>query len=149
MPETRKISLFELKPALFAPYGRILEPQQGEAPEVTEPGIFDFYVPFKVQSRGWQMGYLVNITKSIDKLERHPNTPEVFSPISGETVLVVTNNPEELSSIMAFLLSKPIVFNRGVWHGVITLSERSEVLIVENPDVIDEFHELPFRLEVE
>jgi ureidoglycolate hydrolase len=149
MAETRKIPLSELKPALFKPYGRILEPQDGESPEVSEPGIFDFYVPFKVQSAGWQMGYLVNLTKSIDKLERHPNTPEVFSPLSGETVLITSNNPQGQSSLMAFLLSKPIVFNPGVWHGVITLSEKSEVLIVENPDVIDEFYELPFRLEVE
>ncbi len=46
---------------------------------------------------------------------------------------------------MGFALSKPIVFNCGVWHGVISLSERSHVLIVENLDVIDEFYELPFR----
>lgn len=149
MVEKKKISISELKQYLFAPYGRILVPKQGETPEVTEPGIFDFYVPFRVQSKGWQMGYLLNITKSIDKLERHPNTPEVFSPISGETVLVATNNPADPSSIMGFLLTKPIVFNPGVWHGVITLSEKSEVLIVENPDVIDEFQELPFRLVVE
>ncbi|MGQ9615383.1 MAG: ureidoglycolate lyase [Spirochaetota bacterium] len=149
MVEKKKISISELKQDLFAPYGRILEPKQGETPEVTEQGIFDFYVPFRVKSKGWQMGYLLNITKSIDKLERHPNTPEVFSPISGETVLVATNTPKDPSSIMGFLLTKPIVFNLGVWHGVITLSEKSEILIVENPDVVDEFYELPFRLMVE
>jgi len=148
MTETKKISISELKPALFEPYGRILEPQEGEQPEVTQSGMFDFYVPFSVSSQGWQMGYLVNFTKSIDRLERHPNTPEVFSPLSGETVLVVSENPEDHSSIVGFPLTKPIVFDSGVWHGVITLSEKSEVLIVENPDVIDEFFELPFRLEV-
>lgn len=146
MAKTKKISLSGLEPALFEPYGRILEPQEGEVPEVTEPRMFDFYVPFSVSSQGWQMGYLVNMTKSIDRLERHPNTPEVFSPLSGKTVLVVSKNPEDPSSIVGFTLSKPIVFNCGVWHGVITLSEKSEVLIVENPDVIDEFYELPFRL---
>lgn len=146
MAKTKKISLSGLEPAIFEPYGRILEPQEGEVPEVTEPGMFDFYVPFSVSSQGWQMGYLVNMTKSLDRLERHPNTPEVFSPLSGKTVLVVSKNPEYPSSIVGFTLSKPIVFNYGVWHGVITLSEKSEVLIVENPDVIDEFYELPFRL---
>lgn len=148
MAETKKISLSELEPALFEPYGRILEPQEREVPEVTEPGMFDFYVPFSVQSQGWQMGYLVNMTKSIDKLERHPNTPEVFSPLSGKTVLVVSENPKDPATIVGFKLSKPIVFNCGVWHGVITLSEKSDVLIVENLDVIDEFYELPFRLTV-
>ena len=144
----KKIKLQKLEQVLFEPYGRILEPLEREVPEVTETGIFDFYVPFSVKSQGWQMGYLVNMTKSINKLERHPNTPEVFSPLSGKTVLVVSIKPEDPATIVSFALSKPIVFNCGVWHGVITLSEESKVLIVENPDVIDEFFELPFRLTV-
>jgi ureidoglycolate hydrolase len=146
--ELKKIKLQKLEQVLFEPYGRILEPLEREVPEVTETGIFDFYVPFSVKSQGWQMGYLVNMTKSINKLERHPNTPEVFSPLSGKTVLLVSIKPEDPATIVSFELSKPIVFNCGVWHGVITLSEESKVLIVENPEVIDEFFELPFRLTV-
>jgi hypothetical protein len=40
------------------------------------------------------------------------------------------------------------VFNRGTWHGVISITKRSEILIVENPDVIDEFFDLPFPVTV-
>ena len=144
MDDTRTIPILSLDEEHFAPYGRILEPRKGEKPEVSEAGIFDFYVPFSDSSQGWQIGYLVNRTKHIDKLERHPNTPEVFTPLDGESVLVVSEDPGDPDSIFGFLLSKPIVFNRGTWHGVISITKTSEILIVESPDVIDEFFPLPF-----
>ena len=138
MTEPKKIKILQLEQEAFKPFGRILAPQEKETPEVVEPGYFDFYVSFSEFSQGWQIGYLINEAKSIEKLERHPNTPEVFSPLSGNTVLVVSENPHNFGSIVGFTLSKPIVFNRGVWHGVISVSGTSEILIVENPDVIDE-----------
>ncbi len=144
MAEPKKIKVIELKQELFKPYGRILEPQENGVPEVSEKDNFDFYVPFKESSRGWQIGYLISVNKNITQLERHPNTAEVFSPISGYALLAVTENPSDPDSdtILGFRLEKPIVFNRGVWHGVISLSEKSEILIVESPDVIDEFFKL-------
>lgn len=146
MNERKKIEPIGLEQALFAPYGRVLEPLPGESPEAAEPDQFTFYVPFSERSQGWQIGYLVNVTGVIDKLERHPNTPELFSPLGGESVLVVAENPDPPESITAFFLSGPIVLSRGVWHGVISLTERSEILIVENPGVIDEYFSLPFPL---
>ena len=132
----------ELIPELFKPYGRILEPEESEVSEVSEPGIFDFYVIFKETSQDWQIGYLIQTGKTVDKLECHPNTAEVFSPISGSAVLILATDPENENTMRAFKLEKPIVLNRGVWHGVISLSEKSEMLIVESPDVIDEFYQL-------
>jgi ureidoglycolate hydrolase len=140
--EPKKIKVIELKQELFKPYGRILEPQENEIPEVSEKDNFDFYVPFKESSQGWQIGYLISVNKNITQLERHPNTAEVFSPISGSALLAVSENPADPDTILGFRLEKPIVFNRGVWHGVISLSEKSEILIVESPDVIDEFFQL-------
>lgn len=137
-----KIPVKELARESFDPYGRILLPRKGEQAEVQENGLFDFYVPFIEQSQGWQIGYLLNKTKHVAKLERHPNTPEVFCPLSGESVLVVSENPMHPESVFGFTLTRPIVCNRGVWHGVLTASGLSEILIVENPDVIDEFFEL-------
>jgi ureidoglycolate hydrolase len=133
----------ELTQKLFRPYGRILEPEDKEAPEVSEPGVFDFYVTFKESSQDWQIGYLKQSGKIIDKLECHPNTAEVFSPVSGSAVLILATDPDNENTMRAFKLTKPIVLNRGVWHGVISLSEKSEMLIVESPDVIDEFYQLP------
>jgi ureidoglycolate hydrolase len=146
--DTRTIKTLNLDDELFAAYGRILTPREDEAPEVSEAGIFDFYVPFHDSSQGWQIGYLVNEAKHINKLERHPNTPEVFSPLDGKSVLVVAEDPGDPDSIFGFFLSKPIVFNRGTWHGVISITKTSEILIVESPDVIDEFYHLPFAVTV-
>ena len=148
MDDTRTIKTLNLDEELFAAYGRILMPRKDEKPEVSEAGMFDFYVPFSDSSQGWQIGYLVNMAKRIDKLERHPNTPEVFSPLDGKSVLVVSEDPEDPDSILGFFLSKPIVFNRGTWHGVISITKTSEILIVESPDVIDEFFHLPFPVTV-
>lgn len=133
----------ELTQELFEPYGRILEPKENEVAEVTESGVFDFYVTFKESSQDWQIGYLKQSGKIVDKLECHPNTAEVFSPVSGNAVLILATEPDQERTMRAFKLEKPIVLNRGIWHGVITLSEQSEMLIVESPDVIDEYHQLP------
>jgi len=146
--DTRTIKTLNLEEELFAPYGRILTPGEDEKPEVSEAGMFDFYVPFLDSSQGWQIGYLVNAAKRIDKLERHPNTPEVFSPLDGNSVLVVSENPEDFDTLFGFFLTKPIVFNRGTWHGVISITETSQILIVESPDVIDEYFHLPFSVTV-
>jgi ureidoglycolate hydrolase len=144
----RTIKTLKLDDELFAPYGRVLTPRKNEKPEVSEVGIFDFYVPFADSSQGWQIGYLVNSATRVDKLERHPNTPEVFSPLYGNSVLVVSEDPGDPDSIFGFFLSKPIVFDRGVWHGVISTTKTSEILIVESPDVIDEFFQLTFSVTV-
>jgi ureidoglycolate hydrolase len=140
--KSREIKIVALREDFFCPYGRILEPAGNESPEVDEPDNFKFYVPFKEFSQGWQIGYLINFSKKLKQLERHPNTAEVFSPITGDTLLVVSENPEDPQTLKGFKLEKPIVFNRGVWHGVISLGEKSEVLIVESPDVVDEFFQL-------
>jgi ureidoglycolate hydrolase len=140
---TVRIPVQELSQNSFAPFGRLLVPRQGEAPEVREKGVFDFYVPFVEHSRGWQIGYLVNRATQVDRLERHPHTPEVFCPLSGGSVLVAAENPGDPESAACFSFVHPVVFNPGVWHAVISTSSGSEILIVENQDVTDEF----FRLE--
>ena len=137
-----QFQLSELMQELFNPYGRILEPQEHEVPEVSESEVFDFYVIFKEPSQDWQIGYLKQTGRIIDKLECHPNTAEVFSPVSGDAVLLLATDPDQQETMRAFKLEKPIVLKRGVWHGVMTLSEQSEMLIVESPDVIDEYHPL-------
>jgi len=135
-----RITTLELIQELFELFGRILEPLPKETPKVTKEGFFNFFVIFKEFAKGWQIGYLEQMGKVVKVLECHPNTPEVFIPLSGEAILLVAVDPEK--EISAFKLNKPIVLSRGIWHGVISLSESSEILIVENPDVTSEFHEL-------
>jgi ureidoglycolate hydrolase len=132
----------ELKQEHFEAFGRILNPQASETASQSERGVFDFYVPFAERSGGWQIGFLSYTGRELQQLECHPNTPEVFSPLKGEALLVLAVDPGNESEYRAFRLDKPIVLNRGVWHGVIALSQKPEILIVENPDVVDEFHKL-------
>jgi ureidoglycolate hydrolase len=132
----------DLTPEHFAPFGRILNPQAGETASQSEREVFDFYVPFAERSGGWQIGFLSYTGRELYQLERHPNTPEVFSPLTGEALLVLALDPGKESGYRAFRLDKPVVLNRGVWHGVIALSQKPEILIVENPDVVDEYHKL-------
>jgi ureidoglycolate hydrolase len=137
-----KVSVSELIEEAFNPFGRILRPQTGESAEVSEEGAFDFFVPYIVQSEGWQIGYLFNRTSRINRLERHPNTPEVFCPLSGTSIIVVSQNPADQKTITGFTLTLPIVIGPAVWHAVISPSGESEMLIVENQDVTDDFFEL-------
>jgi ureidoglycolate hydrolase len=138
----RALTVSELNQRLFQPFGRILNPEAGETASQFEKGVFDFYVPFTERSGGWQIGFLSYTGKILEQLERHPNTPEVFSPLKGDALLVLATDPENESEYRAFRLEKPIVLGPGVWHGVISLSPKAEILIVENPDVVDEYHKL-------
>ena len=135
-----RIITLELIQESFELFGRILEPLSKETPKVKKEGFFNFFVVFKEFAKGWQIGYFEQMIKVVEELECHPNTPEVFIPLSGETILLVAVAPEK--EICAFKLDKPIVLNRGIWHGVVSLSESSEILIIENSDATSEFHEL-------
>ncbi len=137
-----RVAAMPLEQRLFEPFGRILAPQPGESASQSERGVFDFYVPFAERSGGWQIGFLSYTGRELQQLECHPNTPEVFSPLKGEALLVLAVDPANQATFRAFRLKKPIVLKRGVWHGVICLSRQAEILIVENPGTVDEYHEL-------
>ncbi|HHX26922.1 MAG TPA: hypothetical protein GX721_09675 [Firmicutes bacterium] len=143
-----KLVVRSLEQEIFKPFGRVLEPWSQEIPEVTEPGAFDFFVLFKESATSWQVGYLEQKADAFCRLECHPNTPEVFVPLKGESVIVLANTPVQQGQITAFRLDKPVVLNCGVWHGVISLDGLSEILIVENSDVIDEYFDLEKPIDV-
>jgi ureidoglycolate hydrolase len=134
------IKISKINKLTFKTFGKVLIPSIRSIPEVYEDGIFKFYVTFKEQANSWQMGYLEQIGKKVEKLECHPNTSEVFIPLSGDAVVLLSINPQK--TISAFKLNKPIVLNKGVWHAVISLTKRSKILIVESSDVIDQYYNL-------
>lgn len=134
------IKVLEINKTNFKYFGEVLVPSDESIPEVFEDDIFKFYVTFKEQANSWQIGYLDQIGKKVDKLECHPNTSEVFVPLSGDAVILLSVNPQE--NIFAFRLDKPIVLSKGIWHGVISLTDRSKMLIVESADVLDEYYDL-------
>ena len=134
------IKVLEINKTNFKYFGEVLVPSDESIPEVFEDDIFKFYVTFKEQANSWQIGYLDQIGKKVDKLECHPNTSEVFVPLSGDAVILLSVNPQE--NIFAFRLDKPIVLSKGIWHGVISLTDSSKMLIVESADVLDEYYDL-------
>jgi ureidoglycolate hydrolase len=134
------IKILNIKGTTFNNFGKTLVPSIGAIPEVYEDNIFKFYVTFKEQANSWQIGYLDQVGKKVEKLECHPNTSEVFIPLSGVTALLISNDPQK--DIFAFKLNEPIVINKGVWHGVISLTKSAKILVVESTDVIDQYYDL-------
>ncbi|MCU0651548.1 MAG: hypothetical protein MUC39_01215 [Candidatus Omnitrophica bacterium] len=126
----------------FRPFGRVIEyPAKGLKNKKTN--LFCIVLT-ESQPRGWRIAYLVVRDKAIDKLERHPDTYESFEPVSGKTILYLAR-PGIPSKVESFILDKPVILNKGVWHGVVTLSNESEIKITENARVKSDFRNLPSR----
>lgn len=120
----------------FEKYGYILDFSQGENKEGWE-------ILFKEKSSGFRIAIYEIDRHFTTRLERHPDSMETFEPISGISfILLADKNPEEFE---VFLLDKPICLKRGVWHEVISISEKSRFKIVENDEVPCEYYELKKR----
>lgn len=105
-----------------------------------------FGILLKEKSSGWRIGYLIVRDKAIKRVEYH-DTRETFEPVSGRCVIALASHksPEKLT---IFLLDKPIVLKKGIWHDVAAVSARAEIKIVENIDVDGEYHYLKTPLKV-
>jgi ureidoglycolate hydrolase len=83
--------------------------------------------------------------KQINRLEQHIDTFESFEPVEGKALLYVAKekNPKEIE---CFLLDRPVILNKGVWHGVVTRHLSAEIKITENADVDCIYWNLGFSL---
>ena len=79
-------------------------------------------------------------SKEIKEVENHPTSKESFEPLKGITVLLVAEheNPE---NYRVFVLDKPVVLKKGIWHQVMALTPEAQVKITENLEVPSEFYE--------
>jgi ureidoglycolate hydrolase len=135
------LPLRTIAPERFAKFGDILDWQ----PEFGEEG---FHVISRAEDpTGWRLAVFLVKRHQITRLERHPTSKESFEPVSGATVLCLAP-PEDATAIEAFLLDKPVVLNKGVWHDIFALSAEALVKIAENLSVTGEFHELEAPLGV-
>lgn len=134
----------ELNSSSFKEYGKIIEYPKKELKGKSR-NLWRI-VHAEVSEVGWRIAYLVLRDKTIGRLERHPNSDETFEPISGKT-LFFTSRTDRYESIECFLLDKPIVLNKGIWHALITLDDESEIKIVENAKVKCEYLKFPFRMD--
>lgn len=100
-----------------------------------------FGVLLKERSKGWRIGYLIVREKKVWRLEHHPDSLETFEPVKGKSVIVFAPGryPERTKM---FLLDKPVVVKKGVWHDVAALSGRSDIKVFENIEVKTRYHYL-------
>jgi ureidoglycolate hydrolase len=84
---------------------------------------------------GWRIAYLVLRDKSIGRLECHPYSDETFEPVCGKALLFVSRT-KNMPNVQCFLLDRPIVLNKGIWHGLISIGQEAEIKITENKDVV-------------
>lgn len=124
----------------FKRFGRIIEyPQKSRQPR--NKNLFRI-VARNRKVLGWRIAYLVVREKNINRLEQHPESLESFEPVKGKCLLYLVSTKEP-SSIECFRLEKPVILNKGIWHGVVTLSRESEIKITENAKVKCIYWRLP------
>lgn len=129
----------------FRPYGRVIEYPDKDK-ERRDKSLF--CITMKEKERvGWRIAYLVLRDKTIDRLERHPHSFESFEPVRGDTLIYVADK-QDTAAIRCFRLDRPVVLNKGLWHGVVTLGDEAEIKITENAEVACGFWELGFKLDV-
>ncbi|MCW4020053.1 MAG: hypothetical protein NWF14_02330 [Candidatus Bathyarchaeota archaeon] len=127
----------------FKKYGRILLPSSEEK-KLNKA----FLVLEKAESDGWGMAYFEVSARETDTIHNHPNTKETFEPIQGVAAIAVAPHGKPLS-VEVFLLDKPVVVNKGIWHSTIALSEKTCMRINENLHVETEKYSLPFTIKPE
>lgn len=127
----------------FSSYGQVIE-YGNRQQETKEDNLFRIVLKDEA-ARGWRIAYLIVRDKSIDRLEQHPGSYETFEPVRGRSVLYVATK-DDPERIECFVLDRPVILNKGTWHGVITLENESEIKIFENADVECVYRPLPAKL---
>lgn len=88
---------------------------------------------------GWRVAVLNYIAElepaNIRRVERHPETDEVFVLMRGEGILFVGGGEQGLETLEAQAMEPGVLYNvkPRTWHTVV-LSRDASVLIVENAD---------------
>ncbi|MBL7070575.1 MAG: hypothetical protein ISS26_00170 [Candidatus Omnitrophica bacterium] len=128
----------------FKPFGCVIEYPDKDK-EDKDKNLFCVTLK-ETEKVGWRIAYLVLRDKAIDSLEQHPRSFESFEPVSGKALLYVAAE-KNVKDIRCYYLDKPVILNKGVWHGVVTVGGESEVKITENADVECVFWQLESGLD--
>jgi ureidoglycolate hydrolase len=131
--------------ASFRPFGKIIElPRKG----FPTPQKNLWRVIVRQPRVGWRIAYLVVRDRSLSRLERHPGTRESFEPVCGRAALFVALKKES-RSIRCFLLDRPVILKKGLWHGVVTLGREADIKITENSKVVCDFWSMTEPIKVD
>lgn len=127
----------------FKKYGRVIEyPAQNQKGKVRNLWKIIHTESSKV---GWRIAYLILRDKSLGRLECHPNSDETFEPVKGKALFFVSKT-KTLKGVECFLLDKPVVVKKGIWHGLISLTPQTEIKVVENSKVVCRYWPWKFRV---
>jgi ureidoglycolate hydrolase len=131
------MKVLQLNRRSIKPYGYIIDASRVKY----KPGDNGFGVLFREHSSGWRIAYLVVRNKKITRLERHTNTSETFEPITGKAIIALSSgaNPERYK---VFILDKPIILKKGIWHNVASITKNCEIKICEGIKVCEDHHNL-------
>lgn len=127
----------------FRKYGKIIEYPNKSAKGTTRN--LWHIIHREPAPAGWRVAYLVLRDKTIGRLECHPDSDETFEPVRGRARLFVARD-KDIRHVECFLLDKPVILYKGVWHGVISLTDEAEIKIFENRDVDCEYWPLGRRI---
>jgi ureidoglycolate hydrolase len=128
------VELERITKEAFAPFGTVLELER-------KPGSPNFQIQLREPDSPWRMALLRVPVHRIERIERHADSRESFEPVSGWCVLFVSvgGTPED---IRAFLLDRPVCLEKGIWHGILSLTEEAVCKITENLEVGLEYRQL-------
>ncbi len=127
----------------FRPYGKVIE-YPGKEKKGTTRNLWRI-VHCSAAKTGWRVAYLVLRDKALRRLEYHPFSDETFEPVRGKALLFVAAK-RDLNAVKCFLLDRPVVLRKGIWHGLITLSDEAEIKITENLQVPCDYWPFGFRI---
>ena len=123
----------------FRPYGKLIRfPDDDET---------NFYIVANDSEKPWRLAVYRYWNDRIRRIECHPDSMESFEPVSGTTILLVAEH-ETPEDYHAFLLDRPVILEKGIWHQTLTLTGESTVKITENADVYSVFYDLPHEISV-
>ena len=137
----RKLKPKPITRQAFKPFGWLIDYARTALPKSKNL----FRIVIRERKKGWRIAYLVVRDRSINRLEQHPDSLESFEPIAGKGLLYVATKKNR-GPIKCFLLDKPVILKKGIWHGVVTRSREFDIKIVENATVKCAYQPLGFEL---
>jgi len=139
LDEKKAVPLESVSVQAFRPFGTVLEFLDGDTG--------NFYIADSDDHNPWRVAVFRYSNKEIRRIECHPSSKESFEPLHGITVLLVAEHdtPEDYH---AFVLDKPVILKKGVWHQTLSLTPEATVKITENLEVESVFYslEIPVRV---
>lgn len=128
---TKKYPAQKISAACFKRFGWVIEyPRKSKASKSKNL----FRIVVRQPALGWRIAYLVVRDRAIKKLEQHPGSLESFEPVTGRGFLYVCATKDE-DKVECFILDRPVILKKGIWHGIVSVSDECDVKITENARV--------------